>query len=214
MLPIPGEYTDGTRWDGGRRGRAGGFSFQDSVATWAAVGILAEQAVTPRWGLEPTTFFTEVRCETGLPVYDLMVATSADGAVYLQVKRALRLSERPDSDLASAVDQFVRQYLTQRSGPSGRHPWDTALDSEKDRLVLITDGRAPEWARVHLPAVLDRLRRDRRSSLSVDAAKNADGSRSLQQRSSQRTPAEPGSEPAAHNRAGRIARAILPNTGG
>ena len=55
---------------GGAAG-AGGFSFQDSVTAWAAVGVLAEQAVTPRWGLDPATFFTEIRCETGLPVDDL-----------------------------------------------------------------------------------------------------------------------------------------------
>src|SRR5208337_4958930 len=114
---------------GGAAG-AGGFSFQDSVTAWAAVGVLAEQAVTPRWGLDPATFFTEIRCETGLPVDDLMVITSAGGAVYIQVKRSLRLSDKPDSDLASAIDQFVRQYLAQRSGSRGRHPWERPLDRE------------------------------------------------------------------------------------
>ena len=73
---------------GGAAG-AGGFSFQDSVAAWAAVGILGEQAVTPRWELAPTTYLTEIRCETGLALDDLAAVTSAGGAVYIQVKRAL-----------------------------------------------------------------------------------------------------------------------------
>jgi hypothetical protein len=153
---------------------AGGFSFQDSVAALVAVDLLAEQGATPRWGLDPTITYRELRCETGLPVDDIMVVTSAGGAVYAQVKRNITLSANAESALGSVIDQFVRHFLSQRSLPDGKDPWERALDENRDRLVLVTDGNAPQWATVHLPALLDRFRRDLRWTSLIDAAKNID----------------------------------------
>ena len=155
---------------GGGAAAAAGFSFQDSIGAWAAVDVLAEQAATPRWGLEPTVFYTEIRCETGLPVDDLLIVTSAEGGVYLQAKRYITLSPGEDSDLASVISQFVRHFLAQRSQMPGRHPWERPLDPERDRLVLMTDGRAPKWAKVHLPTVLERFRRDSQLVMLPEAA--------------------------------------------
>jgi hypothetical protein len=153
---------------------AGGFSFQDSVAAWAAVDLLAEQAATLRWGLDPSVSYCEIRCETGLPVDDLMIITSSGGAVYVQAKRGVKLSSGADSQLGSAVDQFVRHFLSQRSHGPGQHPWERPLDEDRDRLVLVTDGNAPKWATLHLPALLDRFRRDPVWTDLTDAAKNKD----------------------------------------
>jgi hypothetical protein len=159
---------------GGGAAAAAGFSFQASIAAWAAVDVLAERAATPRWGLEPAVFYTEVRCETGLPVDDILIVTSAAGGVYLQAKRSIALSPSEDSDLASAIGQFVRHFLGQRSQRPGRHPWERPLDPERDRLVLMTDGQAPKWAKVHLPAVLQRFRRDSQLIMLPEAATNND----------------------------------------
>ena len=52
---------------------AAGFSFQDSVAAWAAVDLLAEQSSDAVRGLDPSVTYREIRCETGLPVDDLMI---------------------------------------------------------------------------------------------------------------------------------------------
>jgi hypothetical protein len=125
---------------------AGGFSFQDSVAAWATVDLLAEQAATLCWGLDPSVSYREIRCETGLSVDDLMIVTSSGGAVYVQAKRGVKLSSGADSQLGSAVDQFVRHFVSQRSHGPGQHPWERPLDEDRDRLVVVTDGNAPKWA--------------------------------------------------------------------
>src|SRR5262245_29097779 len=154
---------------GGGAAGGGGFSFQDAVAAWAAVGVLAEQAVSPRWELPPTVSYSEIRCETPLAVDDVAIVTSAGGAVYVQSKRGITLSEKADSRLGQTVDQFVRQFFDQRQKPGGPRPWDRPLDPQRDRLVLITDSPAREWVERHAPELLHRFRSDSSFS-SLDAA--------------------------------------------
>ena len=170
----------GSRKGGGGAASFGGYKFQTNVASWAAVGILAEQAVTPRWDLPSDIFFTEVRCEEEHPVDDILVGTSANGYAFIQAKRSLRLNAKPDSELASALGQFVRRYLAFRENP-GNHPWEHALDPGKDRLVLICDGTAaPAWAKAHLPSVMTRFRNDKQWPTLDTAARNQNEQRSAE----------------------------------
>ena len=163
------------RGDAGGSAGSGGFSFQESLAAWVAVGILAEQAVSPRWGLEPAVHYTELRCETGLPVDDLLLVTSEEGGIYFQVKRNLTLTTDIDSDLGSTLTQFVQHFLAQRQQTGGEHPWERPLDPTRDRLVLLTDSmKAPQWAKTHVPALLDRFRRDMGFTSLLDAPRNKD----------------------------------------
>jgi hypothetical protein len=147
---------------------AGGMDFQHRVAAWVAVYVLAEKAASPPWSLPADTVLEWFRCETEQPVDDLLVGTSGSGLVFCQIKRRLNLSADAGSDLASALDQFVRQFTTCRT--------DLPLDPARDRLVLITSPGSSEPIRVHLPNVLRRVR-NLTSGQALDEAATADEER-------------------------------------
>jgi hypothetical protein len=148
---------------------SGGFTFQHSVATWFATGILAEKAAALRWELPNNTYLEYLRCETDEPVDDILVGTSDKGLIFVQVKKSLRLSDKANSPLASALDQFVRQYCFSLSR-AGSELWERPLDIARDRLLLVTDGNAPAWATNDLPTVLNRIRMEPQLSDIRDAA--------------------------------------------
>lgn len=133
---------------------AGGMEYQHRVAAWAAVRILAEKDADTPWDLGSKTTFEWLKCETEQPVDDLLIGTSSQGFVFSQIKHTLRLSEDAQSELASALDQFIRQFITCQNGTSGLRP----LDAERDRLILITSQSSSKPIRVHLHEVLNRAR--------------------------------------------------------
>jgi hypothetical protein len=132
--------------------------FQSRVAAWVAVYVLAEKAASPPWSLPADAVLEWFRCEAKQPVDDLLVGTSDSGLVFCQIKRSLNLSPRPESDLASALDQFVRQFIACRNTSGGSSPTDRPLDPATDRLVLVTSSDSSEPIRIHLPNVLRRAR--------------------------------------------------------
>ncbi len=144
-----------------------GFNFQHCVAAWVAVHILAEKSASPPWDLPEDATLEWLRCETDHPVDDLLVGTSHHGLVFAQVKRNLNLSLSAGSDLASALDQFVRQFIACKSGSC-----DRLLDPQRDRLLLITSSESSKPIRTHLPNVLRRLQRLTPEQTLNDAAKN------------------------------------------
>ncbi len=93
--------------------------FQHRVAAWVAVHILAEKGATPPWNLPEGTTLEWLRCETDQPVDDLLVETSANGRAFTQIKRTLRLSRAPDSDLASglSISSFANSSHTKAKPP-------------------------------------------------------------------------------------------------
>jgi hypothetical protein len=146
------------RRSGGGAATAGGMDFQHRVAAWVAVHILAEKDATPPWDLPTGTTLEWLRCEKEQPVDDLLTGTSGNGLIFAQIKRTLQISEAAGSDLASALDQFVRQFIACRAKGIGTQPWDRPLDSARDRLALISSSNSSKPARLQLPAVLRRLR--------------------------------------------------------
>lgn len=146
-----------------------GIGFQDRVAAWVAVRILAEAAAP--WDLSSGVTLEFLRCNTEQPVDDLLVGTSEDGVVLAQVKHRLNLQSDPNSDLASALDQFVRQFLLcQRT--AGSKPWEHVLEAGRDRLVLLVGPRSSGRIRYDLPSVLERMRSLTESQSLGDAATN------------------------------------------
>src|SRR5215471_17272706 len=85
--------------------------YQNRVAAWMAVRILAEQDASPPWHLPDHVTLEFLRCETEQPVDDLLVGTSEGGHAFAQIKHGLRLEKAASSPLALAVDQFVRQFI-------------------------------------------------------------------------------------------------------
>ena len=146
------------RVSAGGAAAAKGMDFQHRVAAWVAVHILAEKGASPPWSLPSGTSLEWLRCETEQPVDDLLVGASTGGLIFVQVKRTLSLERAPDSDLASTLEQFVRQFIIYRNRNGGKQPWDRPLDPDKDRLVLITSPRSSEPIRRHLLNVLHRVR--------------------------------------------------------
>ncbi|MGV8174815.1 MAG: hypothetical protein ACP5OU_03855, partial [Methanothrix sp.] len=169
-----------TNASAGGAATASGMEFQHRVAAWTAVRILAEKDASPPWDLSENTTLEWFQCEEKQPVDDLLVGTSNEGLVFAQIKRSLTLSKAITSDLASAIDQFVRQFIACRSKTSIISPADRPLDPEKDRLILITSSTSPKSIRVHFSEVLDRVR-DLLPSQSVDdAARNDEDIRVLE----------------------------------
>ena len=132
-----------------------GVNYQNRVAAWLAVRILAEQNASPIWDLSTSSTLEFLRCETEQPVDDVMVGTSDGGHAFIQVKRSVTVESGIESRLGTATTQFVRQLVAYRNGHGGSRPWERALDS-RDRLVLATSSRSPASVRNALPSLLHR----------------------------------------------------------
>lgn len=141
---------------GGAAG-AGGFNFQHAVTAWAAVRILAGQGAPPAWELAADTTFDWLRCETEQPVDDLLVGTNR-GVAFCNIKRSLTIGTSADSEFASVLQQFVRQFLSFRDRNPGARPWERPLDPALDRLVLVCSASASGTVRTSFSNVAARVR--------------------------------------------------------
>jgi hypothetical protein len=167
------------RKSGGGAATAGGMDYQQRVAAWVTVHILAEKDAAPPWDLSTGTTLEWLRCESDQPVDDLQVRTSAKGLIFAQIKRTLECSEDADSDLASAIDQFVRQYVDSRERIVSIQSEGRLLDIRRDRLVLITSPTSSGSIRIHLRSILSRVRSLLRDQSLDHAAENKDERRVL-----------------------------------
>ena len=135
-----------------------GAAYQARVSAWVAVRLLAEEDADPPFRL--TAPVARIACEGSGPVDDLIVTTRAKGTAYVQAKRTVSLSHVRHSagrlvPLASAVDQFVRQFLLGRTAAGGN---EDPYDSAHDRFVLAVGSRAPRTIRVNRREALERVR--------------------------------------------------------
>src|ERR1019366_4581451 len=161
------EQTESRRTGGGAATQ-GGVNYQNRVAAWVCANILAERPAAP---IGPESVADYARFETSEPVDDLLVGSVDGRHAFVQAKRTLTLSSAADSEFASVIDQFVRQYLSGR-GLSSARPWARALDPSKDRLVLVTTSESSQPLRRDLAAILNRLRDLTADQPLTDAATN------------------------------------------
>lgn len=133
---------------GGGGATHAGTNYQDYVAAWVAVQILAEQDVAPPWNLPAKITLEALHAEAPNPIDDLTVHTSGVGVVLSQAKHSANLETTPGSALGSTSAQFVREYCT---------PGKT-FDPANDRFVLITSSLSSGGVKVDLPAFLTRMR--------------------------------------------------------
>ena len=157
---------------GGGAATAGGMDFQHRVGAWLAVLILAEKDAVMQWRLPEGTTLDWLRCETEQPIDDIMAGTSAGGLIFIQAKTTLNLSTRDGSDLASAVDQCVRQVVSMRNKPTGSRAWDRAVDPARDRFVIATSPNSSRAIISDAGKMLDRLRSLAPGRPLMDAAAN------------------------------------------
>jgi hypothetical protein len=116
--------------------------FQSRVAAWASCYILSERAIEP-WDVPAGSKSRYIRCETGLPIDDLLVGYSSDetpelyGHAFVQAKLSLSLESGSTSALASFLDQCVRQLLAFDQPRPVDVPWTRRVDPKRDRFVLV-----------------------------------------------------------------------------
>src|SRR5260221_1307688 len=96
---------------GGGAATQGGINYQNRVAAWVCVAMMAERPSAP---IGPTAPPIYVRFETQEPTDDLLVGTLDGHHAFAQAKRTISLSAAASSEFASVVGQFVRQYLSVR----------------------------------------------------------------------------------------------------
>jgi hypothetical protein len=129
-----------------------GINYQNRVAAALAAACLAETA--SGLGL-PTSPIKIIRCESGEPVGDILLELTDGALLFVEVKRAIRLS---DQKFAELVQQLVRQFITcEQSLSSDSRPWRKPLRSGVDRLQMITSSESPLAVRKHLAACLERI---------------------------------------------------------
>src|SRR5258708_9950536 len=102
----------GNHTTGGGAATHAGTNYQDYVAAWVAVQILAEQDVAPPWGLPATVTLESLHAETPNPIDDLTIHTSDGGSVLSQAKHTVNLETTATSPLGSTIAQFVTEYGT------------------------------------------------------------------------------------------------------
>lgn len=135
-----------------------GINYQDRVAAWLCVLILAEREAPSIWGWPSHSTIEFIRCETEQPVDDLMVGTSHQALAFINVKHSLSVSQSESSDFASVLLQFVRQFVTSTSYVKGKKLWERSLDAQTDRFVLITSSASSAPVKEELANVLNRVR--------------------------------------------------------
>ena len=135
-----------------------GIGYQDRVAAWTCVRILAGQEASPLWEWPEDSALEFVRCETEQPVDDVLVGTSHYGLAFINAKHSVIASQSEDSDFASALSQFARQFVASTNQVKGERPWERSLDANIDRFVLATSPESSAPVRDDLPVVLDRVR--------------------------------------------------------
>lgn len=77
---------------GGGSATHSGTEYQNRLAAWLGVRILAEQAATPPWDVPATATLDFVRCETNEPVDDSLIGISNSGHAFLQAKHSITVA--------------------------------------------------------------------------------------------------------------------------
>lgn len=165
----------GKRLNAGGAATGSGINYQARVTAWAAVHLLAEEDAEAPFDLKAPV--ARMACEVAGPVDDLTVTTDSGCTAYAQVKRTVSLSTARYragqlAPLASAVDQFVRQFLLGRAAAENDQGTSGADD---DRFVLAVGTGAPNTIRVKLREALQRLRDYPGHELPVDELDPARG---------------------------------------
>ena len=129
-----------------------GINYQNRVAAFFAAACLSESIALS--GL-PRSPVQHIRCETGEPLADILLAFENDGIAFIEVKRTIQLNS---TRMKPVVSQAIQQYLASDQGTSGgKFPWRRVLDPSQDRLMLLTSSESPENVTKHLAACLARI---------------------------------------------------------
>ena len=136
-----------------------GINYQNRVAAWFCLQILANNEIAPLWNLSQDTVFDFLRCETEQPVDDILLGTSNGGHCFINVKHTVQGSQQSNSTLGSVVDQFVRQYISYKQIKNGERSWEREIKPDLDRLILVISPQNSSKTIINdLPNVLIKIR--------------------------------------------------------
>jgi len=144
-----------------------GARYQNQVAAWLAVKMLAERPAAP---ILPRGALTYIAAESGEAVDDVLAGNDQGSFVFVQAKRRISLSTREGSDLEGVANQAVRQIAA--SVEPDKRPWSRALNPDSDRLLLVTSSDSPATIRTHLRDALQRMGGLHPEQTVIDAAKS------------------------------------------
>lgn len=136
-------------------GPVGGTQLEAQILAWLACHAVAGEGLPKAW--LPTTRVTAVGGQTAREVDDIGAETDAGGHLLVQSKKGLKLGNEPDSPLAKAIRQVVRQCMEGLPDDAADDYCARPLDPSRDRLVVVTDKSASESVRVGLVDAVDRL---------------------------------------------------------
>ncbi|MFN8343444.1 MAG: hypothetical protein U0X91_00475 [Spirosomataceae bacterium] len=143
------------------RGTSGGVSFQAEVGAYIAGLLLAERPLsrlsTGLPGIPQKIFF-----EAPFAVDDVIIETDC-GKVYIQAKRTISVSNKPNEELASVADQFVKQFRLGCDEEGQRRE----LSPFRDRLILAVSDETAAPISKNLKEALDRNRTGAATALPI-----------------------------------------------
>jgi hypothetical protein len=145
----------------------GGARYQNQVAAWLAVKMLAERPAAP---IVPRGKLTYIATESGEAVDDVLAGTDQGSFAFVQAKRRISLSTRDGSELEGVVNQAVWQIAAEVE--QEKRPWSRTLNPSSDRLLLVTSSDSPATIKTHLRNVLQRIDGLHPEQTVMDAAKN------------------------------------------
>ena len=153
MKSYKGVYVSSGRSGGSGGGE--GYGFQADVGAWYSVKILAEKYADPALNLPTDTILKKLHGEIHKAKVDDLVVETNQGAIYIQAKRTVRIDEDSDSKFYSAIQQFVKQFI---SGNSVGKRVGELLSEQSDKLVLIVSQDAPSTVTNDLKRILVEIR--------------------------------------------------------
>jgi signal recognition particle GTPase len=153
-----------------------GTNYQNRVAAWVCVQILAEQEAQPQWGLPADETLELILCETEESVDDTLIKTALGSCVLMNAKHKVTASTKAKSHFGSAISQFVRQFA--ESMKEDQNNAETFFDLKRGRLVLVTSSGSSDPVKRSLPRVLSRLR-DQTKGERIIAAATSKGEREV-----------------------------------
>lgn len=139
----------------GGSGAARGIGYEGRCLAWVAAYMLAERPL-PDWACGRKVVAVGGQAER--PVDDVAFVTDDGGWVMIQAKAGLKVEERAGSPLGEALGQLVDVMAAGVPRQSPRTDELRAIDPQRDRVLVLTDHRAPATIDQLLAPVTDRLR--------------------------------------------------------
>lgn len=134
---------------------AGGVGHEGRCLAWVAAYMLAERPLPP-WASGRRV--VSIGGQTERAVDDVGFVVDDGGWILIQAKKNLKIAKAASSPLAEALEQLV---AVEELGVPDRPPATARIrriDSDSDRVLLLTDHDAPDTINKYLAPVTDRLR--------------------------------------------------------